>query len=307
VNVNVTCAGSTYVVNGVVNGNVTANAGDSIFFNLYSCSSSFTFEIGTAGGQYTAGVSPTSANTGVVQFDTNVSTPNSGLFYFCVQNPTTMTGLILIAEALVPATAPGTPIVTTSVGVTDLTLSWTAGTANDCVFSNYLVVVVGTGAAVSGCTSFANASVTSCTATNLTAQTSYSFTVQRICTNPSLNSPVSFSSTPQTTISTIGITICQGTDVCNCGNATTCTCQLTNVCNCQNAGTCICQGGTCNGGNAGMLICNFPTGCNKQCAASCPVCLGDAIGGLFGKSTCVSSSVIVSASGALLALLLLVL
>lgn len=295
--VNVTCPDTpnSYSINGVANANLTVSVGESIWFNIDCAGDPFQITNSSWDPFIQAVYPTTSVSNGTLQLNTSASTP--GMLGYAADSSAadTMRGWITLRAA--------TPVVTTVTqvqGFPDLNITWTAGAAGACIFDSWNVLFAA-GGVVPGCGNLTNISTVSCRA-SLNGSTSYSFTVQRVCTNAIANSNVSIASNSQTTVSMVGVKICQGGSVCNCGNATTCTCQLVDVCNCQNAGTCVCQGGTCNGGNAGTLICNFPTGCNKQCAKSCPICIGDTISGFFGSDSCSDASFI-QASLALVAAL----
>jgi len=295
---NVTCPDTTaFRLNGVANPTLTVWQGDSIvfFFDPQCGAPPYSFQVNVAS---TTGML---ADASAAYLEVDTSSSSSVVGYS--SGGASMMGSINVVPKPTRASTPGVPTVSEVTGLPDLLVSWTPGNPGDCVFASWSVQLAG-GGAVAGCMNLTAMTNTSCVATNLNGSTSYSFTVQRICTSSLANSDISAASAAQTTISTAGLVVCQNTDTCNCGNATLCTCQLTKTCNCQNSQKCICQGGTCNGGNTGMLICNLPTGCNKQCAAGCIGCLdiGSVSSFLGGgsKSTCVNDAVMASASGALL-------
>lgn len=302
--VDVTCpnAPNSFTVDDVENGNVTVTAGDTVWFNV-TCASGFQIT-NSSGTVLTSGVSPTTPVTNEpLTLNTTVSSTPLVLLYASPSAPA-MKGTIFVSAAGVgPATTPTITSVTAVQDLPYLNITWTPGNAGSCIFASWdLLFATGGNGSVPGCTNLTSVAVTSCQAT-LNGSTSYSFTIQRLCTNPLANSNISIVSGVGTTVSVAGTKICQNVNTCNCGNAETCVCQLTQVCNCQNAGRCVCQGGECNGGNAQTLICNFPTGCNKQCAASCPLCLGSTIGGFFGGGDSCSDAGVIHASLALIAVL----
>jgi len=308
----VDCAGDNtgYFVNGTKNGNVMVpNYGDTVNFHLNdtTCQSGHPFEIQDQNGFACNSITNNNdVASGVITLETDSFSTPTVLRYQCTNHPP-MRGNITIGSTMVPAAAPTNLVVTAQQTTTDLILTWAAGTQNDCVFSSWSVTFASGGSgSVTGCTGLNTQGVVTCNATGLAETTSYSFTVTEICTNTAANSAASAASLIVATPSLVGIVICQGNLVCNCGNAQLCTCQgigSNAVCNCQNAAKCVCEGGTCNGGNAGQLVCATFGGCNQQCAKSCTGTCTSVISDAFGGNSC-SGSFILQASSTLLAALL---
>ena len=317
--VDVTCpnAPSSFSVNGTENGDLTVTAGETIMFNV-NCSAGF--QITSNGNAYLEEVFPQGIVTeGMVELNTSATTPKI-LAYEAADNTTNgtaMQGWIFVQAATnttgnttgnttnTTTTAATRPSITSVSQVPDLpnlAIRWSAGTAGSCIFSSWNVRFAN-GGTVLGCTNLTSVTTTSCVAM-LNSSTSYSFTVQRVCTNPLLNSNISLTSSAQTTLDVSGSRICQNVDTCNCGNASLCICQLTRVCNCERSGRCICQGGICNGGYTGELVCNMMfKDCNKQCAKSCLTCFGDTVAGYLGADDTCSEGAVIHASTSLLAML----
>ncbi|MBM9606251.1 fibronectin type III domain-containing protein [Desulfopila inferna] len=98
----------------------------------------------------------------------------------------------------IPASAP-TSVTASSSTTTSLIVSWTPGNANGCLFASWNVRDAGN-IVPTGCFNLTSRAGNSCTATGLSPDTEYRFTVQEVCTNTGQNSPVSEPSDPVATL-----------------------------------------------------------------------------------------------------------